>query len=223
MTSTLGIPATLADDVSRYLRDLDQGEDGVCPSADRVVWNSDEIVMLIRQGVEIIGTLKPGAAKRKMVDMPLSGGGADPIPDECIECLNILGIVDDSGRVIPGGARLVNLKQGAIGLPSCGSSQVEVAIDGDVLRFDPAPKPGSTMSLLCKVDLTPENLPQDLRGALFLIVASLAFGMETESVQLRERSNSMWLQAMQVLGVRASETTNAARMGALSRMGNAAQ
>lgn len=195
---------------ARYLTDFDYASD----SESYVHWTKEDLFNYFKLSVSLLSSLN----KNKFVTtvkIPLQEGSIQTVPSSCNELSSIIGAVDASGKLIELTRQVQSSVMSRFKLDTCsakidkdGTYNLEAwnYIDGskNIIEVYP-PVPSDTKATIMVTCFTPPKITSDtdevygldgFEAAIFELMLYYAWGVDTESVSSRERSNTHWANAM---------------------------
>lgn len=197
-------------DVSRYLTDQELG-------FEFTHWTEDDLFTYLKYALSIIAA-SDKSKHTKQREVKLQAGSLQNIPDTCSDA-RIVGTKNAQGYIVP--ARKISKDpMAAIDRPLCVSKlpcgtaytmRTWAQSDSDSGTFwvtPPVPESEEvTVVMSCFEVDTPANLDEELHlnpeyeAVIFELMLYYAFGVDIESVAMRERSESHFNKAYTILGV----------------------
>lgn len=200
--------SSVIEDVAKYLSDFDEDE-------SYVHWSEDELLSYFKKAVGIIvATQKDKFTKQ--TEIRLTKGIYQQIPDSCESDVSVLGLSDEDGIVTSPVRRASLYNTPRLGRPLCrakvsSSGYKMVSYDfspsGREIIVDPPVPDGAdaTLTITCfqPPSITGIDSVVDLSGtheaAVFELMLYYAWGVDIEDNANRERSDSHWNKAMQLM------------------------
>ena len=209
----------LIDDVSRYLRDNEEGY-------EFTHWTEPELASFLERAVYLVSSVRPSLFTTR-ISVPLVAGSVQSIPESCEEFVSVLGQQEADGSITA--IRKTTSKM-ALGLkfPICSASTTgdyEVSSwrydedDSRTVYVDPPVPTGSTGTLVISCYNVPEidsaeailQLPAHWQPALFELMLYYGYGVDIESVANRDRSAVHWNNAVTIMAALGASITAAKR------------
>lgn len=203
-------------DVARYLTDYDS----TSPQDQHVTWTRPDLVSYLQLAMAALQASVAQAFSRTL-EMPLTGADVERLPAECDEYLGLVGYRRADGT-LDTTARDNRTRRTIVARPLCPSPDGTIGtptiiIDPEGPRDAIVTPPTSVGSLVIRCSCTPVidflatdaaiDLQPKYRAVLFNWMVAYAYGTETESTPLRERSDAHWKRGGDMLGITTAALT----------------
>lgn len=201
---------TLIEDVARYLSDFDEDE-------SYVHWSQEDLLSYFKLAVGIVSITKRDKFTRR-TEVNLVEGALQDVPSNCESDIKVLGIADENGVVTKIARQAKLSKFPSLGRPVC-KGKVKAGTPYKLNSYeyseenprqiivDPPVPPGVEATLVITCYIPPDitsidsaiDLGADVEAAVFELMLYYAWGVDIEDNANRERSDSHWNKAVQLL------------------------
>lgn len=203
--------------VSEYL--LDQEE-----HYEFTGWSEELLLRFFRYAVGIVASTDKAKFMRR-TEIALKPGRVQDLPDSCVEVNDVYGLLGEDGDIMDF-VRKTDLKWLSImKRPVCRvNSEGPYRLDSyqydpsnpNVIFVDPPVPRGESATLVISCFHPPEvtnaeegvELPSTAEPIIFELMLYYAYGVDTESVPSRDRSNTHWQNAMTLMGLDSNTSAN---------------
>jgi hypothetical protein len=199
----------LIEQVARYLSDYDDAGD---PDFQYRTWSEKDLRYYFTLAIGALVSNDPKLFSAPVVvNIPKSG--LVQLPSECEECLGTLQYISPTGKVT-NQPPYTDKNPYTIARPPCAGtpskevvpSVVRAAFDRRVLLATPQDVGGSLVLSCSNTPVITTNtatvdIPAKYASVLFNLMVSYAYGTDTESAVMRERSNVHWERAGALLAI----------------------
>lgn len=201
---------TLIEDVSRYLSDYDEDE-------SYVHWTKEDLLSYFKRAISIVAITKRDKFTRK-TEVKLVEGALQDVPTSCESDIKVWGLADENGVV-----KTIARKSKLTYYPTLGRPVCKGKVKGDTeyklrsyeysednprqIVVDPPVPAGTNATLVISCYMPPDvtsedssiDLGADAEAAVFEFMLYYAWGVDIEDNANRERSDSHWNKAIQLL------------------------
>lgn len=201
---------TLIEDVARYLSDYDEDE-------SYVHWTQEDLLSYFKRAIGIVSIVKRDKFTKR-TEIKLVEGVLQEIPSTCESDVKVLGLADENGNLKHIARKANHTTYPPLGRPICkgkikGNGEYKLHSyeyseeNPRYILVDP-PVPANTDATLIISCYTPPavtsldsevDLGADIESAVFEFMLYYAWGVDIEDNANRERSDSHWNKAIQLL------------------------
>nr|DAR25190.1 MAG TPA: head to tail adaptor [Caudoviricetes sp.] len=201
---------TLIEDVARYLSDYDEDE-------SYVHWTQEDLLSYFKRAIGIVSIVKRDKFTR-ITEIKLVEGILQEVPSTCESDVKVLGLADENGTLKSIARKATHTKYPALGRPICKGrvkgnkdyklNSYEYSDENPRYILVDPPVPANTDATLVITCYTPPDvtsldsevdLGADIESAIFELMLYYAWGVDIEDNANRERSDSHWNKAIQLL------------------------